>query len=77
MKTVQLNYSNVDNFVESNSHRGYFWNGWDIKRWVPNPSGYMSKNGSFRNGKWGMDFSFPLESDGTWNVKVPKNVEHN
>lgn len=77
MKTLTLNYSNAHNFVSQNSHRGYFWDGWTINRWVPNASGYMSKDGAFRNGKWGMQFSFPVNDEGNWEVKVPSNVEYN
>jgi hypothetical protein len=63
--------------VENNSHRGYFWDGWDIVRWVPNPSGYMSKDGLFKNNIWGMSYRSEIQNDGTWNVKAPLNVEHN
>jgi hypothetical protein len=77
MKTLTLNYSDAHDFVAKNSHRGYFWDGWNINRWVPNSSGYMSKNGDFRNDRWGMKFVFPVENDGTWSVKVPANVQYN
>jgi hypothetical protein len=77
MKNVTLNYSDAHRFVANNSHRGYFWDGWDIYRWVPNPSGYTSVNGSFKNGRWGMKFTFPLSQDGTWSIKVPDNVQYN
>jgi len=77
MKTIRLNYTEAEDFVSENSHRGYFWDGWNIKRWVPNPSGYMSHNGSFKNSKWGLEFNFPLEDSGTWEVKVPANVQYN
>lgn len=77
MKTITLNYSDAHDFVSKNYHRGYFWDGWTINRWVPNPSGYMSKNGSFRNGRWGMKFEFPVTDNGNWEVKVPSNVEYN
>lgn len=77
MKTITLSYSDADNFVGSNSHRGYFWDGWNIKRWVPNPSGYSSQNGAFKNGMWGLEFNFPVNDNGEWLVKVPSNVEYN
>lgn len=77
MKTITLNYSEAHDFVSNNIRRGYFWDGWNIKRWVPNPSGYMSTEGSFRNGKWGMEFNFPVQDSGTWTVKAPANVEYN
>lgn len=77
MKTLTLDYSKAHGFIESNSHRGYSWDGWDVVRWVPNPSGYTSKDGSFKNGQWGISFRFPVQNDGTWKVKVPSNVEYN
>lgn len=77
MKTLTLNYSEAHDFVESNSHRGYFWQGWDIVRWVPNPSGYMSEQGMYKNNLWGMAYRSQIQDDGTWNVKAPLNVKHN
>lgn len=77
MKTLTLSYSDAHTFVEQNSHRGYFWHGWSVKRWVPNSSGYSSKNGSFKNGVWGLEFTFPVLDSGEWNIKVPANVEYN
>lgn len=77
MKTLTLNYDNAHSFVESNKHRGYLWNGWTIERWVPNPSGYMSSNGAFKNGKWGLKFSYPVSPEGIWEVKAPDNVQYN
>lgn len=77
MKTITLNYSDAHKFVEQNSHRGYYWSGWDIVRWLPNHSGFTAKNGKYRNGTWGMSFTYPLSDDGTWQVKVPANVEYN
>ena len=77
MKTITLNYNDAHSFVSDNKHRGYFWDGWTIKRWVSNPSGYMSTNGSFKNNRWGMEFSFTVNDGGNWEVKVPVNVEYN
>ncbi len=77
MKTLTLDYSNAHDFVSQNSHRGYFWDGWDIVRWVPNPSGYTSKDGSFKNGQWGMSYRYNVGTDGAWKVKAPSNVQYN
>lgn len=74
MKTLTLNYDEAHDFISKNSRRGYFWNGWDIVRWVPNPSGFMQENGMYRNNTWGLSYNFPLNDDGTWSVKVPSNV---
>lgn len=77
MKNLILDYDKAHDFIEKNSHRGYSWDGWDIVRWVPNPSGYTSKNGSFKSGQWGMSYRFGVDNNGTWKVKVPSNVEYN
>jgi hypothetical protein len=66
---LELDYSAAHQYVESMSHRGYFWDGWDIVRWVPNESGYSSKRGSFKNNKWGIIFRSPVDNDGIWRVK--------
>lgn len=71
MKTVSLDYASAHEFVESNSYRGYFWDGWNIIRWVPNSDGYAKSNGMFRNGMWGFAYKFPMENNGKWTVKVP------
>lgn len=77
MKTLTLSYDNAHDFIQKNAHRGYSWDGWDIVRWVPNPSGYTSTQGLFKNGQWGMSYRYPVCSEGTWKVKVPLNVEYN
>lgn len=64
-----LDYSTAHQYVESMSHRGYFWDGWDIVRWVPNPSGYSSRNGMFRNGRWGITFRSTVSPEGLWRLK--------
>jgi hypothetical protein len=71
MKTLTLGYDEADKFVSENSIRGYFWDGWNIFRWVPNNDGYSKNNGMFRNGRWGLTYKFNLQDDGTWIVKVP------
>jgi hypothetical protein len=77
MKTLVLDYKGAHDFVSSSSKRGYTWNGWDIVRWVPNPTGYSSQNGQFKNGMWGIAYTYPVSNDGTWTVKVPENVQFN
>lgn len=74
MKTLTLNYDEAHEFVESNKHRGYFWDGWNIVRWVPNASGFMKKNGMYRNNSWGLSYTFPFNNSGDWTVRAPSNV---
>ncbi len=66
---IELDYDSAHNFVEENSRRGYFWDGWEIVRWVKNPNGFSSKNGSFRNGSWGLLYRSPIQENGKWRVK--------
>lgn len=77
MKTITLDYDSSHKFVEENSSRGYFWDGWNIVRWVPNPIGFMKNSGMYRNNMWGVSYNFPLNNDGTWTVKAPDNVKYN
>ena len=66
---IELNYKQAHEFVGKNARKGYFWDGWDIVRWVPNHLGYSMPNGSFRNGKWGLEFRSKVSDKGTWAVK--------
>lgn len=66
---IELNYQEAHDFVSKNTKRGYFWDGWDIVRWVPNNLGYSMPNGSFKNGEWGLEFRSKVSDNGTWMVK--------
>lgn len=66
---LELNYKQVHEFVGKNSHKGYFWDGWTVVRWIPNPNGFSMKNGMFRNGQWGISFKSEMNNNGTWSVK--------
>lgn len=66
---IELNYQQAHEFVKSNSHKGYFWDGYKIARWVPNSNGFSMKNGMFRNNQWGISFYSDVTENGTWKVK--------
>jgi len=66
---LNLDYDQAHEYVDSMSHRGFYWEGWDIVRWIPNENGYSSKNGSFRNNRWGITFRTRVSPDGTWRLK--------
>lgn len=66
---TEFDYDKAHEYVSSMSHRGYYWDGWDIVRWVPNPSGYSTKAGIFKNGRWGMEFRAKVSNSGTWKLK--------
>lgn len=66
---IELNYKEAHKFVADNTRKGYFWDGWDIVRWIPNENGYTMKNGVFRNEKWGIEFRSKVTQQGTWKVK--------
>lgn len=66
---TELSYDEAEIFVKDNAHRGYFWDGWDIVRWVPNANGFFANNGMFRNNKWGYSFRSSVNSEGKWKLK--------
>ena len=66
---LELNYKQAHEFVAKNSHKGYFWDGWTIVRWIPNTNGFSMKNGMFRNNQWGISFKSEMTNQGTWRVK--------
>lgn len=66
---LELDYDAAHRYVAEMSHRGFRWDGWDIVRWVPNDNGFSSKNGSFRNNRWGIEFRTKVSNIGTWKVK--------
>jgi hypothetical protein len=68
MRFVKIDYKTAHNAVDNNN--SLHWNGWNIVEWKKNPDAFFNKNGSFRNGNWGMTRQFPVDSDGTW--KVPE-----
>ena len=66
---LELDYKAAHEYVESMSNRGFFWEGWDIVRWVPNQNGFSSKNGVFKHGRWGVTFRTNVSDNGTWKLK--------
>ncbi|CAB4146000.1 hypothetical protein UFOVP1491_6 [uncultured Caudovirales phage] len=66
---VELNWDEAHDFVSKNAHRGYFWDGFEIVRWVPNENGYSSKNGMYKNDMWGFSFNSKVSEKGTWKLK--------
>ena len=66
---LELNHDEAHEYVSTMSHRGFYWDGWDIVRWVPNHNGYSSKNGMFKNDRWGVTFRSKVSPSGTWRVK--------
>ena len=43
------------------------WVGWDIVSRKESANGYSNKNGSFINGKWGIDKIYKLTNNG-WHI---------
>lgn len=68
-KYLELDYTSAHEYVDKMSRRGFFWDGWDMVRWVPNDNGFTSKNGMFRNNRWGIVFRTKVSDDGIWRVK--------
>ena len=65
---TELDYEQAHNFVNDNADKGFYWNGWNIVKWTPNPNGYTQKNGMFRNGRWGFFVTIPCSDNGSWKV---------
>jgi len=65
---ADLNYAEAHNFVEKNESLGFYWDGWDMVKWTPNPNGYSQKNGMYRNSQWGFAVKIPITDQGTWKV---------
>ena len=73
MKHNYLDYNEAHEYVERFSDgrgKSVFWHGYDIIIWKKNPSGYMVKNGMFRNGQWGTTRHVRLSERGTWRLPV-------
>lgn len=70
MNRVILNYDTVDAFVSEQNAAGnnVFWNGWDLTFWRENSDGFYDKNGSFRNGQWGVQATVEPNAQGLWRV---------
>lgn len=66
MNYKTLDYDAAHDLVAKN--RFLRWEGWNIVTWKPNPRGYTDKRGQFRNGSWGIQYTYPLRSDGSWRI---------
>jgi len=68
MAKIILDYSTAHSFVEKNTDKGFFWDGYTIVKWSPSNNGFMQPNGMFRNNKWGYSNRYNLTSSGTWEI---------
>lgn len=44
------------------------WDNYDIVFWRESEKGVTSKDGAFRNGKWGFENRFAVNEKGEWNI---------
>lgn len=44
------------------------WDNYDIVFWRESEKGVTSKDGAFRNGKWGFENRFAVNESGEWNI---------
>lgn len=65
---TELDYDAAHNFVIKNKFRGFYWDGWDMVKFTPNPNGYVQENGMFRNNQWGFVTKIKMTKQGTWKV---------
>jgi cytochrome c2 len=68
MAGIVLDYKKAHALVENNKKNGFFWDGYTLVKWTPNPNGYMQKNGMFRNNKWGFASIYEVNSSGLWEI---------
>ena len=68
MAYISLNYDQAHSLVEKHSKNGFFWEGYTLVKWTPNPNGYMQKNGMFRNNQWGFASKYQVTKNGTWEI---------
>lgn len=65
MKLIALDEKQTDRLTRN---RNISWNGWTLEIFSPNPHGFTNVKGVYRNGRWGMLNSIPVNSDGKWMV---------
>lgn len=52
---------------EKSSH--YYWDGWKICKFIPNPVAIWSKDGSYnKDFGWGFTTTFEVDQDGLWRI---------
>jgi hypothetical protein len=68
MKYEVIDYDEAHRVVAGN--RFLYWDGWDIKTFRADERGYSDKRGKFKNGRWGLEFTYNLRPDGKWRVPV-------
>jgi len=68
MANISLTYDQAHSLVEKHSKNGFFWEGYTLVKWTPNPNGYMQKNGMFRNNQWGFASKYQVTKNGTWEI---------
>ena len=68
MPKITLNYDQAHAFVEKNKSKGFYWDGWTMKKFSPHSAAYTDKNGVFKNNKWGFANLYPVNSNGCWEL---------
>jgi hypothetical protein len=51
------------------------WDGWDVVAYIPDSSGFSDINGTFRDGKWYVRYTYKIYENG-WNIpnRIIKNA---
>lgn len=70
-----LDYSAAHTFMKEQRRLGnkVRWEGWDMVFFKPTHYGYKDVNGSFRDGRWGVEKRVSVNAAGNWEVSK-KNV---
>lgn len=71
MKTINLNYDNVDSFIqEYQKNNIVFWDGWNIVIHKNDAGAFYSPKGRYHNGKWGYQHVTGPDEQGVWRINA-------
>lgn len=65
---INLDYDAAHEYVDRMG-KNVTWNGWTIEVHRPNPRGFVSPDGVYRNGRWGFLTRIAPDANGTWRVR--------
>lgn len=70
MNNMEFNIKSAHRMVSEQRKAGndVRWDGWDIVFFRASDAGRQAKDGAFRNGQWGFDNRFVVNSKGIWSI---------
>lgn len=69
---MKLSYDNANQKIAELREAGVdiFWRGYSVVVFKPHNGAMYNSKGVVRNGQFGYENIFDVQSDGTWNIKV-------